>query len=208
MTKRKENKEKKNKAIIEAALEVFAEKGYAVAKIAEIAQTAGVGKGTIYEYFRSKEDLFFAVFQWYVDEMVKGYMVAVSDHGGTPLDRLNMLFNSIFNSAYQHIDSFSIFFEFWAAAGNPAMRDRFRSAMLSMYDTFRRVITDLIKEGKASGIFREDTNELSIAAGLVGAMDGLMLQGWMDRTFDARTVSVDFFDSLTRGMISQKGSNL
>ncbi len=80
--------------------------------------------------------------------------------------------------------------------------------MLSMYDTFRSVITDLIKEGKASGIFREDTNELSIAAGLVGAMDGLMLQGWMDRTFDARTVSVDFFESLTRGMISPKGSNL
>lgn len=48
----------KRQQIIAAALQVFSEKGYHKAKIEEIAQAAQVGKGTVYEYFRSKEQLF------------------------------------------------------------------------------------------------------------------------------------------------------
>ena len=59
MKKRQENREKKQAAILAAALGVFSEKGFAAAKIIDIAAAAKVGKGTIYEYFRSKDDLFF-----------------------------------------------------------------------------------------------------------------------------------------------------
>jgi TetR/AcrR family transcriptional regulator len=47
--------------IIDAALDVFSEQGFAAAKLDEIARRAGVSKGTIYLYFTSKEDLFKAV---------------------------------------------------------------------------------------------------------------------------------------------------
>jgi AcrR family transcriptional regulator len=47
--------------ILEAALSVFAEKGYAAAKLAEIARRAGVSKAALYLYFETKEDLFRAV---------------------------------------------------------------------------------------------------------------------------------------------------
>lgn len=47
--------------IIDAALEVFGEKGYYNATMAEIARNAGVSEATIYEYFGSKEDLLFAI---------------------------------------------------------------------------------------------------------------------------------------------------
>ncbi len=53
MIKREENKEKKHAAILAAALRGFSEKGFAAAKIIDIATAANVGKGTIYEYFRS-----------------------------------------------------------------------------------------------------------------------------------------------------------
>ena len=53
----------RRKAILDAAGQVFARKGYTNARIIEVAEAASVGKGTIYEYFRSKEDLFFAVFE-------------------------------------------------------------------------------------------------------------------------------------------------
>lgn len=48
----------KRQAILEAAAEVFASKGFYGAKIEDISLRAGIGKGTVYEYFRSKEDLF------------------------------------------------------------------------------------------------------------------------------------------------------
>ena len=58
-------KDKKNR-IIEAAAHVFAQKGYAGASVADIAVKAEIGKGTIYAYFDSGEDLFFAVFEWFM----------------------------------------------------------------------------------------------------------------------------------------------
>jgi AcrR family transcriptional regulator len=54
-----ENKNQpKRQQILEAAAEVFSSKGYYSAKIEDIAERAGIGKGTVYEYFPSKEELF------------------------------------------------------------------------------------------------------------------------------------------------------
>lgn len=52
------NGSSKKEQIMEAALAIFSVKGFHLAKIEEIAQQAGVGKGTVYEYFSSKEALF------------------------------------------------------------------------------------------------------------------------------------------------------
>lgn len=54
----KEKTKMKRLAILKAAMVVFMEKGYEKAKIIDIAQQAGIGKGTVYEYFESKEQLF------------------------------------------------------------------------------------------------------------------------------------------------------
>ena len=51
----------KRKAIIQAAIEVFGKKDFQSAAISEIAQSAGVADGTIYQYFKNKEDLFFSI---------------------------------------------------------------------------------------------------------------------------------------------------
>ena len=50
----------KRPRLVEAAAAVFAEKGYASTRVADIAVRAGVGKGTVYEYFSSKDELLFA----------------------------------------------------------------------------------------------------------------------------------------------------
>ena len=53
----------KREAIIEAAIKVFSTKGYHNTRMEEIAATAGIGKGTIYEYFSSKLQLFQAMME-------------------------------------------------------------------------------------------------------------------------------------------------
>jgi TetR/AcrR family transcriptional regulator, fatty acid metabolism regulator protein len=50
----------KRQAIIEAGIEVFGKKSFQNASISEIAERAGVAEGTIYQYFKNKEDLFFS----------------------------------------------------------------------------------------------------------------------------------------------------
>lgn len=65
--KRKEEIVKKRREqILDAAMEVFSRKGFAMATTAEIARAAGVAEGTIYNYFPSKRELFIAVIQNYV----------------------------------------------------------------------------------------------------------------------------------------------
>ena len=54
-------KEARPGEIIDAALEVFAEKGFAAAKLDDIARRAGISKGALYLYFETKEDIFGAV---------------------------------------------------------------------------------------------------------------------------------------------------
>lgn len=200
MQKRQENRAKKQAAILAAALAVFSEKGFAAAKIIDIAKAANVGKGTIYEYHKSKEDLFFALCRWYVDQMAQNAMVDAQSLGGDAEKRLRILVNSLVNAFYHEIDSFSLFLEFWAAAGNPATRDRFRSVFLSGYDQLRNIIITLVDEGRKTGLYRQDVDSLFIAAGLVGAMDGMMLQAWMDREFDVLPAADHVINTLIRGM--------
>lgn len=64
--------------ICRAALEVFAEKGFAAAKLDEIARRAGVSKGTLYLYFEDKEDLFRAVVRSAIVPNVEAIIAAVA----------------------------------------------------------------------------------------------------------------------------------
>jgi AcrR family transcriptional regulator len=64
--------------ICAAALEVFAEKGFAAARLDEIARRAGVSKGTLYLYFKDKEDLFRAVVQSAIAPNIEAVMSAIS----------------------------------------------------------------------------------------------------------------------------------
>ena len=63
--------------IVDAAVAVFAEKGYRSARISDIARRAGVADGTIYLYFRNKEDLLLTIFEEKMDGILNGLRAAV-----------------------------------------------------------------------------------------------------------------------------------
>ncbi len=65
------NKDEKIKQIVFASMPFFAEKGFTATNVAEIAKAAGIGKGTIYEYFNKKEDLFIAALREFHEEGIK-----------------------------------------------------------------------------------------------------------------------------------------
>ena len=57
------NKNDKHRRIIQAAVKVFAQKGFFQAKVSEIARAAGVADGTIYLYFQNKDDILISLFE-------------------------------------------------------------------------------------------------------------------------------------------------
>ena len=88
--KSKEDAEKTRQAVLESALDIFAEKGYAKATFDEIAARAGFTKGAIYWYFRNKADLVAALIMEYVQRQQKE--IAESLPEGNTLDDLLVYF--------------------------------------------------------------------------------------------------------------------
>src|ERR1051325_7831044 len=73
--------------IVQAAMQVFAEKGFAAARLDDIARLAGVSKGALYLYFETKEDLFRAVVDQAIAPNLQGVWTMIAAHPG-PLPEL------------------------------------------------------------------------------------------------------------------------
>lgn len=77
--------------IVQAAMQVFADKGFAAARLDDIARRAGVSKGALYLYFETKEDIFRAVVELAIAPNVKGVLAAIAAHPGPLPDLLRTL---------------------------------------------------------------------------------------------------------------------
>jgi len=77
--------------ILEGALKVFAEKGFAAARMEDIAARAGVTKGTIYLYFPSKEEVFKALARQHVGSTIAQATQVAAQYQGTARDFLAMM---------------------------------------------------------------------------------------------------------------------
>ncbi len=192
-------KDKKNR-IIEAAARVFAQKGYAGTAVADIAFQAEIGKGTLYAYFDSKEDLFFAVFEWYIMQSGTAAKVSVSLLGGSAVQRLEALSDSVMGMWNEIKDAFTLTLEFWAASSSSQMRVRFKEAFRRLYEEFRGLVVALIRDGIERGEFRSDVHAESVAAALVGTWDALFLQAWFDNNFDPSSTARNFLKVVIRGL--------
>lgn len=196
----REQKANKRNQIVEAAARVFARNGYSNAVVADIAVEANIGKGTVYAYFKSKEDLFFAVFEWFQKKTEIAATVKISALGGGASDRLKTLNDTLMGLWDEIKDVFVLVMEFWAASSSNQMRQRFKAAFKQLYDDYRRIVSALIQEGIKSGEFRSDVKPEPMAAALVGTWDALFLQAWFDDGFDPAATAKDFLDTVLQGL--------
>lgn len=86
--KRERRKEARPGELIEAALELFVEKGYAATRVEEVAARAGVSKGTLFLYFASKEELFKAVVRHNLSGRYSAWSDELTAYVGTTGDML------------------------------------------------------------------------------------------------------------------------
>jgi AcrR family transcriptional regulator len=194
----------KKRQIVEAAFRVFAGKGYAAARIIDVAETAGVGKGTIYEYFRSKEDLFFAVFEEMMTDTNSRISVTIAAVSGSAADRLRAVADAVVTAWLPKLDSYALVMEFWSAATVSPLRRRFKESFQEAYNEFRRVIAALLREGMTSGEFAADIDVHKTASALIGTWDSLLLQAWLDPGFDPLGASRAFVEVLFNGLRSKE----
>ena len=156
MTPRIVDKEAKKIEIIHAAVKVFSTKGMVKAKMADIALEAGIGKGTIYEYFRSKEEVFssgFTIFFQGMKEQIETAIKSTSD----PVEQLRILINVSFKSFLYHgSDIAMIMMDYWAEGIRNKDEKILNSINLrKIYTEFRTMIKIILDNGMNQGVFRK-----------------------------------------------------
>jgi AcrR family transcriptional regulator len=199
---REDKKREKKERILNAAAKIFNQKGYNGTVIADIAAEARIGKGTLYEYFDSKEDLFFGVFEWFTELMTQRARVSLTSLVGSAADRLIAVGKTLLMDWPEMKAFFSLVMEFWAASasGSPQLRQRFKDYFNWVYGDFRGLVSGLIREGIERGEFSTDVNPEAVAAVLVGTWDALLLQAWFDDDFDPADTLKDFIPVLLQGL--------
>jgi len=175
----KQNKKKnKRKLILEAALEIFSIKGVDKGTVAEIADKAGIGKGTIYHYFDSKEQIFTQLIDFFfADWMSEWEQVIDSEH--SPLQKVEIIIDRTFDIYEEIAEERSrrqlvIMCEIIRFAFQQSLE---RKSDIGLSELFRKLYAKLkpiIKEGIKEGIFKDqDTKHLCFVA--FGLLDGFSI---------------------------------
>ena len=160
--------------ILASARRVFSRKGFDATNVSEVAAATGVSQGTVYHYFDSKDDLFMAVFEDWIETCAyQGYAESVGD-ADTAAGRLRAFANAAARMMYDSIEFLPVQMEFWShIVRNEAIRERFRL----LFAALRAFLSQIIQAGVDSGEFRP-TDAEALAAIAIAVYDGLILQ-WL-----------------------------
>jgi len=187
MADRSKNKTRKDR-IMEAALRIFAEKGFQTATITEISKEAGVSEATIYEYFGTKEDLLFAIPEKISNdtyEEMGRFLPYIKGVEG----RLRAMLLGYIN-LYQSNPHYSAL-----VLLQLTVNKRFRET--AAHAAIRRSAHDMllcIREGIADGTFKKDANAYLIRSMLLGTIEHLFIQWHMEGRPERNPSFLDLLD--------------
>lgn len=178
--KREQQKEARRIAIIDAALEEFTAQGFTAAKLDDVAVRAGIGKGTIYLYFDSKESLFKEVVRRNMmpgEELREQFDNFVQNYEGSASTLLETHFRNMYQFMQDEKIPPLIAMLFGEAVRFPELSRFFHDEVIRVAQEMLRRI---IRRGVESGEFRESALELytqlMIAPVLIGALWKLQFQ--------------------------------
>jgi TetR/AcrR family fatty acid metabolism transcriptional regulator len=162
----------KREAILRAATRVFARNGYFNSKVADIASAAGVADGTVYLYFKSKEEILHSIFDRSVD-------TAVAD-AREQLEKLKDPGEKLRRIAWLHLErlgadrDLAVVFQV-ELRGSTKFMEEFSAAGFAEY---LGLIRSTFEEGQRAGVFRKELNAKVVAKILFGALDE-MATNWI-----------------------------
>lgn len=199
---RKRRKEARPSELTAAALGLFVEKGFAATRLEEVAQRAGVSKGTLYLYFDSKEAMFKAVIQeGIVPALVEGE-ARLTRHAETSFelleDILGIIWARIGETAYAGIPKLIV-----GEAGNfPEVAQFYYENVIRRG---RALVGAALERGMASGEFRdmdiETTIEVVIAPVLMLLIWRFSMASCMGKVIDPREYMAIHGDLLRQGLM-------
>jgi TetR/AcrR family transcriptional repressor of uid operon len=161
-------KTKVKEKIVQAAIITFSKYGYDKTRMDDIAKSAKLGKGTLYLYFKSKEELFYDISENSIKELKEQLSKLFSKKEDLVQDAEK------FYDQYRNLihDSEKVSFEMIAESSrNPKLRKALYEQRMKVYG----IVIDYLRRQIEKGFFRNDMDVNAIASGLVALYDGLTI---------------------------------
>ncbi len=186
----------KGRRILDAAISVFAEKGFFNATVSEVARRAGVADGTIYLYFKGKDDLLIRLFEEIMARINERLRSAIAEADTAP-EKLR----AIVLAQAELVESEPAFAEVIC------VELRQSSKFMKEYENpgfkaYLKLIADVVREGQESGAFERRGDPQILARALFGALDELHLSWLLSRSrrFDLKDAAAQLADVFLRGL--------
>ena len=183
--------------ILAAAAAVFDANGYAATTMAAVAARAGVAKGSLYNYFPSKHDLFTQVFTASVAEDEEGVDALLA----SPVSVAEKLDNYIdywFHGLARYKRIGGLILEFWANIARDRRKGELAGLFQEMYRRWRDQLAGIVRQGVDSGELRADLDSDAAARLIMSVMDGLTIHVILDIS---PTIDEALLAALKRGLL-------
>lgn len=186
----------KKRLIIESASRLFSRRGYNETAMKDISNDAGIAVGTIYLYYKNKEDLLSGIFQYSSAMLLNRIEERMTDRND-PQERFLTYFDESIEFSLRHPELFLIIFIDFR-------RKEIELPQRLVYSSFRKYIAIgemILEEGKNSGIFRYAATSASLILGITSMWAGLVLRKILDPRFHDITKGQREISSLIRSIV-------
>lgn len=190
----------KRARIMDAAIKVFAERGFHTATVAEIAKSAGVADGTIYLYFKGKDDLLLRLFDEKMTALLAEARDELSREKSAP-DKLQRFIQLHLSLVERNPDLASVLIvELRQSAQFIKAADRQKLA------AYVDLIAEVVREGQESGELSNGISPATVKRAVFGALDELAL-GWLlsGRRTSLKKTAAEVAEWMVRGLKAQNG---
>lgn len=192
----KERRARKQSDIIQAALACFIRKGYNNTTMDDIVAGSGLSKGSLYWYFKSKDELFTKAILSVLASVGQDTFTAL-EQCATPSDKLRAIAQIAANLGKEIEGFFGLILEFWASSPN---RDESGQAWLDALVQYKDLVVEIVEEGVREEEFKPVDAE-PLAWAMLAAYDGLAAYAMMMPDVDIDNACEVFVETLLSGLV-------
>ena len=185
--------ENKRRLIVQTAVKLFSEQPFHKVRLDDVAEAAGVGKGTVYIYFKNKEELYYSLVYEGFAEMIDGLHVKVGQPGQNSAAKLRTIVDAIVDYGVQHPQ----FFEVLRTVGVPDATTSWDAKRKEGADLIERVIREGMEAGEFSVVRPE-----RIGLYLMAMVRAVMLYG--PKVEDRNELTDDITNVLLHGIAGKR----
>lgn len=192
MSHRRVNKEEKRREVALKCSDLIYEVGMKNITVSQVAKTAGIGKGTVYEYFENKDDIIFEIINIYIENYHNQFIESIQNVKTTKQKVLHFFKFALDDSEenMRHFNGYKEYLSILFSNDNQNMKEFNCKTHDFFKEQLKKIITDGIEKGELKEI------ALDLSDGLLTYEKGLVILKMSQKEFDANENFEQFINAI------------